>query len=209
MTGLLNPKSSKKKIGHFLFCAILVVYLGHGIRFIRYVAVLIFSSQKIGFLGEVLSSQMEENLRKKAVRTPLNVARILGPKKRGRPDRIGLIVAHCRIAKKRTPQQRFARAMRNAISRKASPPPRAPQQVNAQSPRGGRKFGKCPSAASPARSATPPPQQQPPRRKRFNLRGCVREAIDLMQERVQAKQVSDSRGAGAVRDAKKKYPFGN
>ena len=61
MLGLLNPKSSET--GQ-IFCTILVVYLGHGM--LHPVPVLIFF--RVSFcLREVLSSQIEQYLRKKVV----------------------------------------------------------------------------------------------------------------------------------------------
>ena len=44
MTGVLNSKSSE--MGHFFFCVILVVYLGHGI--FHPVAVFFFSKTVFG-----------------------------------------------------------------------------------------------------------------------------------------------------------------
>ena len=57
-----NRRGKKKKL-HFFCYVILVVYPGHGI--FSSVAFFLFVSPN-GFLGEVLSSQIEENLRKKA-----------------------------------------------------------------------------------------------------------------------------------------------
>ena len=61
MTVLLNPKSSG--IRHF-FCMILVVYLGHGI-FHPVCSTRSFIFLQVRFLGEVLSSSIEEPEEKK------------------------------------------------------------------------------------------------------------------------------------------------
>ena len=57
MTGLLNPKPSKNR---HLFCMILVVYLSHEVFHLVW-QFIFFLNQ---FLGEFLSSQIEEYIRK-------------------------------------------------------------------------------------------------------------------------------------------------
>ena len=52
-------------LGNLFFVVILVVYLDHVFFCTRYMAVLIFSKNR--FLGDVLSSQIEEHLRQKGV----------------------------------------------------------------------------------------------------------------------------------------------
>lgn len=59
---MTEPINQKSEIGHFIFCVIIVVYLGHGVL---HPAATLFSRNQ--FLEEVLRSEFEEH-QKKGVR---------------------------------------------------------------------------------------------------------------------------------------------